>query len=380
LPKCEACRLYRSCRSPKMPVDGEGRLGVLVVGEAPGEREDEQNRPFVGPAGALLKESLRKIGVDLRRDCWATNSLICRPPGNEIENPKAVEYCRPNVVRAIEELRPEKVILLGARAVESVIGWLWKPSPGGIMRWAGFRCSDRKINAWVCPTFHPSAVLRQRDPRVMRLMFDRHLEDAFVLEGRPYAEVSDPAAKIKLIYKPQEACDRIHRVIDSKRACAFDYETTHASPYSEGSAILCCAISDGAETFAFPWSPPVEGAMRQFLTGPNRKLAHNMAFEHAWSAEKLDVEVEHWHWDAMISQHALDNRKDICGLKFLSYAVLGYRSYDDHVDPLKRGDGPHSRNRLHELPVQELLKYCGLDALFNYELAREQCRLMKIKL
>src|ERR1700724_1744053 len=77
--QCGACGLRRHCNSPLMPVSGEGRKGIFVLGEAPGKSEDLRNEPFVGKSGQLLESTLAKFGVDLRRDCFIGNSLICRP-------------------------------------------------------------------------------------------------------------------------------------------------------------------------------------------------------------------------------------------------------------------------------------------------------------
>ena len=62
-----------------MPVSGEGRKGVLIVAEAPGYNEDQQGVQLVGNAGQELTRLLFNIGVRMRRDCWLTNSVICRP-------------------------------------------------------------------------------------------------------------------------------------------------------------------------------------------------------------------------------------------------------------------------------------------------------------
>lgn len=380
IPKCEACGLYKTCKSPQMPVDGEGKLKVLVVGEAPGSEEDRSGKPFVGPAGQVLQKALHKAGVNLRRDCWVTNSLRCRPPSNEIKDERAIDYCRPYVRKAIEELKPEKIILLGSRAVESVIGWLWKPNPGGVYRWAGFQIPDRKTNSWICPTFHPSAVLRQKDPKVMRLLFEQHLADTFSLEGRPHEQVFHPKERVKLVYDEQDACNRLHRVIETGRPCAFDYETSHISPYSQGAYVLSCGISDGGHSFSFSITPGVIDSLKKFLIGPNKKIAHNAQFEWKWSLVHFGVEVEPLSWDCMIQAHALDNRKDITSLKFLSYSTLGYESYDDEVDAYKRGVLEGGRNRLHELPLAKLLLYNGLDALFTLELMQAQTKQVGLRL
>src|SRR5688572_528647 len=85
IPKCGACGLLKGCKSPKMPVSGKGAKGILIIGEAPGRDEDIQGRPFVGATGEKLETTLRKLGVEMRRDCWLTNALICRPKANVIE-------------------------------------------------------------------------------------------------------------------------------------------------------------------------------------------------------------------------------------------------------------------------------------------------------
>lgn len=115
LPQCGACQLYLGCESPKMPVAGKGRKGILVIGEAPGEREDDTGKPFVGKTGKYLQQTLAKFDVDLFRDCWVTNSAICRPKDN-ILPAQAITHCRPNVVNAIKELKPKTILL-------------WEPGP-----------------------------------------------------------------------------------------------------------------------------------------------------------------------------------------------------------------------------------------------------------
>src|SRR5262245_18042089 len=88
---CEACGIYKTAiRSPKMDPYGEGKLGILIVGEGPGEVEDMKGKPWQGPVGQLLQSSARRMGIDLFRDCWNVNSVNCRPTaparGNALKN------------------------------------------------------------------------------------------------------------------------------------------------------------------------------------------------------------------------------------------------------------------------------------------------------
>lgn len=159
-PLCERCRLFKRCKTPRMPPSGKNGRRIMIVGEFPGAGEDEEGRAFVGPSGQLLSRLTRKWGVNLREDCVLLNALSCRPKRGFVEDERAVEYCRPLVLNAIEKYDPVVILPLGKRAVRSVIGHLWKEDTGGVLRWAGWKIPCRKPNAWIC---HPSHVLVETD-------------------------------------------------------------------------------------------------------------------------------------------------------------------------------------------------------------------------
>jgi len=77
---CAKCPLHRH-RKNAVPGEGSMKLGIMIVGEAPGASEDEAGRPFVGAAGQLLTEALARLGVS-RKDVYVTNVVKCRPPNN----------------------------------------------------------------------------------------------------------------------------------------------------------------------------------------------------------------------------------------------------------------------------------------------------------
>ncbi len=171
-----------------MPVSGNGDRKILIVAEAPGKEEDQQNTQLIGQSGQWLRVELADLGVDLDRDCWKTNAIICRPEGNRTPTDAEISHCRPNLLNAIEELKPQTIILLGDAAVRSLIGFLWKENPGPIGRWVGWRISDQKLNAWVCPTWHPAYLMRENrqyaksDPRL--IWFRMHLKVAYDWDQR----------------------------------------------------------------------------------------------------------------------------------------------------------------------------------------------------
>jgi len=360
-----------------MEVAGEGRRKILVVGEAPGETEDLKGLPFVGKAGRELQSSVRSFGADLFRDCWVTNALICRPPENRTPTDKEVDYCRPNVVNTIMELKPKVVVLLGGTAINSVVSWLWGDRPETVKRWVGFQIPAQEINAWVCPTYHPSFVLREEEKSVVpRLLFREHLRRAFAHAKRPWRSKPDFARRVESVVDERLAAQRLRRLLRAG-AVTFDYETNMLKPDSSRSAIACCAVSDGKTSLAFPWrGEPVELMRRLLSDGRVKKIAANMRFEDGWTFKEFGFFVKGWKFDMVLGAHALDNRKLISGLKFQAFVRLGQRRYDRHVEPFLKTkvNVGYKPNRVFQCPIKDLLHYCGMDALLEYHLAKIQLR------
>jgi uracil-DNA glycosylase family 4 len=373
LPRCGLCRLYKSgCRTPKMKVAGRGAREVLIIGEAPGKDEDRSGEPFTGGSGWRLRRSISATGLDPFRDCWLYNSLICYANGQTV-NKQAVDWCRPNVVGLITELKPKVILLLGAKAVRSVIGWLWKEDTGGITRWAGFRAPSQQLNAWVCPTFNPAYIMRL-EHEVADRAFDDHVRRAVRKTERPWSSVPDWSKDVDVEINPDAAADKIARRFMFSPLVAFDYETNMIKPDHPKAQVVCCAISDGKYTVAFPWHGAAAAAARLILASDKAKIGFNMKFEDRWSRDRLGVQVRNWRHDGMQVAHALDNRHQITGLKFQAFVRLGMSSYDDDVKPYLESDdgGGYGFNRVKDVPLPKLLLYCGLDALLEFKVYQSQ--------
>lgn len=379
VPLCGKCGLYKEAIHPYMKVAGKGKKEVMVVGEAPGANEDKKGIPFIGEAGQRLQNALNGIGVDLFKDCWVTNALICRPKDNVIEDKNAVSYCRANVVQAIRTYNPKVVILLGAKAVESVIGWLWREKPGGIGRWAGFQIPSQKINAWVCPTYHPSFVIRQekdRKDRVTDLFFRKHLKAAFSLNKRPWKKIPDLSSKVDVITKDKEGAERIEALTDKGVLTSFDYETDRLKPQHPDSRIVCVGISDGLETISCVWGEKVHKAMDRYLLSKHPKVGASMGFEENWTWKHFGHGVNNWVGDVVLNAHILDHRKEVTSVKFNAFALLGQDAYDSDIKKYleSEGDSGNSPNKIHLIPLSKLLLYCGMDALLEYTIHKIQQR------
>jgi DNA polymerase len=140
---CEICGLFENCLSPKMKVTGKGEKKILFIAEAPGKNEDEQGEQLIGAAGQLLRRKLNNIGIDLDNDCWKTNAIICRPQKNKTPTTKQVNCCRENLLRTIQNLKPEKIIILGKVALQSLLGH--RTSITSIEKWIGQKIPEMMI-------------------------------------------------------------------------------------------------------------------------------------------------------------------------------------------------------------------------------------------
>ncbi|WP_158044727.1 uracil-DNA glycosylase [Skermanella pratensis] len=139
--------------------DGNPKARLMLIGEAPGEDEDRQGRPFVGKSGKLLDQMLACIGLD-RTQVYITNILPWRPPGNRKPNPNEIQTCLPFVERHVELVAPEGLMLLGGTSASALLN-----RTDGIMRlrgrWFEFTPSAGAKPIPVLPTYHPAFLLRQ---------------------------------------------------------------------------------------------------------------------------------------------------------------------------------------------------------------------------
>jgi DNA polymerase len=169
---CQGCELYADA---SQTVFGEGgiKAALMLVGEQPGDREDAEGRPFVGPAGKLLDRALAEAGIE-SRTVFRTNAVKhfrFKQRGKRRIHDKPdvgnIVACRPWLIAELTAVRPTGVVVLGATAVRSVLG------PGAkLMHIRGTRLpwpADQFESlgdappAWVLATIHPSAVLRSKD-------------------------------------------------------------------------------------------------------------------------------------------------------------------------------------------------------------------------
>jgi len=151
---CKSCRACPLCERRTNVVFGVGnrRADILFVGEGPGEQEDLQGVPFVGPAGKLLDDMLSIIDLD-RDKCYIANTVKCRPPGNRDPKEEEQNACGGFLNNQIGLLQPKILVCLGRIAATRII----RPD----FRITREHGTWTQINGiWTTAIYHPSALLR----------------------------------------------------------------------------------------------------------------------------------------------------------------------------------------------------------------------------
>lgn len=151
---CRACGLCET-RQQTVPGEGNAQARILFLGEAPGAQEDQQGRPFVGPAGQLL-ENILQGGMGLnRQDVYIANVLKCRPPGNRDPLPAEIVACTPFLEEQIAQIQPELIIALGRHAAHHLLN-----TELSLSRLRGTLHQRPEGGPPVLVTYHPAYLLR----------------------------------------------------------------------------------------------------------------------------------------------------------------------------------------------------------------------------
>jgi DNA polymerase len=178
--ECRGCDLYKNATQV---VFGEGpkRARVMFVGEQPGDQEDRQGEPFVGPAGALLDKALQDAGIP-RAEVYVTNAVKhfkWEPRGKRRIHKKPrvsdIKACRPWLEAELRSVKPVVVVCLGATAAQSVLGSQFK-----LMQHRG-EVHPSALADRVVATIHPSAVLRAPDSEGRREAYEMLVNDLKVV-------------------------------------------------------------------------------------------------------------------------------------------------------------------------------------------------------
>ena len=152
--QCQRCGLAAG-RTNVVVGRGLPTAPIMIIGEGPGQTEDETGLPFVGKSGQLLEKILESVRIDLASEVYICNVVRCRPPGNRAPAPEESAACRPYLMEQIRLVDPKIILLTGATALRGVTGrkdGITKVR-GQWLEWEGRLCM---------PIFHPAYLLRNQ--------------------------------------------------------------------------------------------------------------------------------------------------------------------------------------------------------------------------
>lgn len=326
---------------------------IMIIGEAPGYREDETGKPFQGKAGQLLDDLLKTAGIK-REDCYITNTCKCRPPENRTPNNKEIKACAEYLEAEIQAVNPKYILMTGATALKGAFG------KGKITECHGQ--IDEKDGRYYMGVFHPAAALRdpkKREPleqdfgRFAKLVKTGHIEDGPQLNWREISNFDD-----------------FNDCINDIRDCdvmSFDLETNSLNRHGKENIINCLGIATPGQQWILPLNmkgSPFKGkldlqrSMVELLVEASencRVVGQNAKFDNLWLREKYGVSF-YLDFDVMLASHLLDENTPN-GLKYLSRVFCGAPNYDLSTAEKKGGTNP-----------RKLYKYCAMDVYYTLEL------------
>lgn len=370
-PNCELCPLHEEAEHVCLMGAGKRSAKIMIVGEAPGAREDESHEAFVGPAGVLLNELLKEAGLK-RSDCYITNVAKCRPPDNRTPKKGEIKTCVSAYLQSeIDRVQPTFILTLGNSALQGVVG------RSGIKKHRGSVFSAH--GATVLATLHPAAALRNP-------YLTPELRADFQRLGRLVrGESEKDPIRLRLIRRHKQL-DALVKLLSTVPRIAFDLETyvfdngerLKGKPVtsnfqewrSEHAVISCISVAWSEHDCAViplwhqksPFKEEEEEVLKKLKPILERKdckyIAHNGKFDCRWlAAFKVFTPLT---FDTMLAAHMLDENRSK-GLKPLSEVLLGADGYDIGEDV---GNSYYA-------PLKRLSIYAGKDAIFTYRLYKK---------
>lgn len=326
---------------------GPDTADLVLVGEAPGDTEVLEGKPFVGRAGQLLNKVLEEVGID-RDACYITNAVNCRPVPHRAPKAKEIAACRNRLIAEIRQRAPRMVVALGNAAVQALMGRHNMGDVHGTVNW----CAD--VNAFVVPTYHPAAVLRSPGYYI-DLIRDMQRVALYLHEKKVLTSVAQEVEYVTL-HNHDHVLELVER-LESLSEVAVDVETA-----SDGS-LLCIGLAwRGDKAVVVTKDALVDKRTVPMLNSALKGkvlIGHNLKFDvkQLWRAGVSDVRVGE---DTMLMSYTLDERPGVHKLKPL---VRQYLNVPDYDAPIRE-----YYSRMEDCPPIELWKYNAHDAAYTYAL------------
>ena len=156
---CKKCKLWQTRTNP-VPGEGNPKAEIMFIGEAPGENEDKEGRPFVGAAGKLLTQLIKDVLGLSREDVFITNLVKCRPPNNRDPEEDEIIACSPYLDRQIDLIMPKIIVTLGRHSTKYIFNKMGENFHSITkVRGKPYVWNYKGKEIIVFPTYHPAAAL-----------------------------------------------------------------------------------------------------------------------------------------------------------------------------------------------------------------------------
>lgn len=337
-PNCTLCRLHSTADYVCLLGQGPRRSEVMIVGEAPGQREDDTGKPFVGRSGKLLEDVLTEYGFD-REDVFITNAVSCRPRDNRTPSKGEIKACKTWLDYQIATVKPKFVLLLGNTPLMSITG------AAGVTKMRGH--PFEKDGIIYLPTFHPAFVLRDETQR-----------DTLERDVRLFREIVDKGMIPRednlnhTLVRNRKDFEAMLRAL--RGAVSFDIETnglypwqTYTSKFVQGvevktphdAKVTMIGFGTADGEFSLPThhhaeSPWTAEAIDDMLVEIEQRLkrckiiAHNGKFDFLWMLVIYGVTwYDYFEFDTMLAHFMLDENS-LHGLKMLAQKFCGAPDWD----------------------------------------------------
>lgn len=388
-PDCTLCKLNESAANVCLQGDGPDDADIMIIGEAPGQTEDEEGKPFVGQAGKYLKRELLAPAGLSASEIRFTNAVRCHPFKNKTPTINYIKTCRPYLELEIKRVKPKVIVGMGNVPLASLLQFFYKnkgeegvvnkdnSKVSGISKWRGHKIWLSEFNCWFIPTFHPSYAMRtyRGGSEYITNVIISDLEKAAYLVNSPFPDI--PKLKLKRVITNKEA-RKVLKKMSIAGKYAFDIETGGTGNAKERwilGASFACSETEG---YFIDWYTLTnDGVYQEFIKlmkdSKKLKIMHNGAYE-LRIFRFHNIPIHDNYFDTMLAAHLLDENFEK-KLKSLAWTETYYGGYDVALEKYKHEKKIKADYSKIEMDI--LAPYGAMDAITTYILYKKQIKAMK---
>jgi len=364
-----------------MEGDGPVNADLMLIGEAPGEKEDDLNRPFVGQAGEYLREDILIPAEVPESKVRFSNSNRCHPPKNKTPTITEIKKCRRYLEAEIKAVNPKVIMAMGNAPLAALLQSFYKgggeegtakkteSKVSGITFWQGKMVWLQEFQCWMMPTFHPSYCMRNERSHSK---YSRNLVIEDVHKAWVWTQVDRPKFRMPkaiVVSEVIRAAAVVEQMWNSKEF-AFDIETGGTGRSIDKRVVGCSFANSPDRGYYVPWEVVTKNEAlfdkfkRLIKSSKHYKIMHNGAYEVRILAMAHNININGVkYFDTMMAAHLVDENFSK-RLKDLAWIHTRFGGYDVELEKYR------IEHRIKEdygaIPLKILGPYAALDAVTTW--------------